>query len=560
MRLASMVVLVGVAIGVASGAAARWGRHATSLVLAAALLGTLLEDRVKAQPSFELEGETFANQLGFVSGEAAELVVLARRRISPGTLHIDPPPTRMLIVKRALDSFTGLWAHRVRLWPGRETLVKVSTEGGGVRTVKISTEPYRALERDLMRSYYLQRCGLLIVDRQGEASRAVCHLDDGLRSHNDLDGAAGSRVAAIGGWHDAGDYGKYVATTSSVSLELLTRYERFAWALQADDLSIPESSNGAPDLLDEVRVALDWLLRMQRSDGAVYRKLAGHSWPMDKVPSDDRQPRELFGVSSPETAKAAAAWALAARVYRDQDAHVAGAYLAAAERAWSFLVARPELVFEIGARDDSGSGPYRLTDIDREPSLRVDSDDRLAAAVELWLTTSQPKFAQAIEELLPAYAANLFEWKDVASQSLLSLLWQPKPIPPHWRTLVRRTILARARQGLSRSLSRPWANANDRFVWGSNKLVAEEGVLMLAAFRLTGDRRYYLAAWRQLHYLLGANPLGKSFVTGHGDNPVRHINHLFVRASGKTLPGLLVGGPNEQEQSNIAPRGRGMLS
>ena len=84
----------------------------------------------------------------------------------------------------------------------------------------------------------------------------------------------------------------------------------------AGELNLPESGNGIPDLLDEMQVGLDWLLTQQRSDGAVYRKLSGRQWPNEKAPDEDQQPRYVYGMTTPETAKFAAVMAMAGRVYQ----------------------------------------------------------------------------------------------------------------------------------------------------------------------------------------------------------------------------------------------------
>jgi len=73
------------------------------------------------------------------------------------------------------------------------------------------------------------------------------------------------------------------------------------------------------DREDEVKVELDWMLRMQRADGAIYRKLSGAKWPKVISPEADTQPRFIYGVSSPETGKFISSMAIAYRAYKDID-------------------------------------------------------------------------------------------------------------------------------------------------------------------------------------------------------------------------------------------------
>jgi hypothetical protein len=83
-----------------------------------------------------------------------------------------------------------------------------------------------------------------------------------------------------GGWYDAGDYNKYTSWTAGYVVDLLHAYTENK-SIWTDDFNIPESGNGVPDLLDEVRWGLDWLVRMQNSDGSVLSivGLAGGSPP-----------------------------------------------------------------------------------------------------------------------------------------------------------------------------------------------------------------------------------------------------------------------------------------
>lgn len=90
------------------------------------------------------------------------------------------------------------------------------------------------------------------------------------------------------------------------------------------------------------------------------------------------------------------------------------------------------------------------------------------------------------------------------------------------------------------------------FNWASNAHIANNGVLLLAAARygvalkpITGVQ----GARRVMSYLLGNNPLGKSYVTGYGSNPVMNPHHRFWAKHADISmppapPGMLVGGPN----------------
>jgi endoglucanase len=105
-----------------------------------------------------------------------------------------------------------------------------------------------------------------------------------------------------------------------------------------------------------------------------------------------------------------------------------------------------------------------------------------------------------------------------------------------------------------------WRIANGNFVWGSNKVSVEDGITLCLAHEIGGKPEYLAAARDQLHYVMGRNHFGKSFVSGVGSDAVREPSHLWFQVTHKPIPGLLVGGPNKNEQSSIAPRDMGPLS
>jgi endoglucanase len=413
----------------------------------------------------------------------------------------------------------------------------------------------------LLRSYYLQRCGVAIDDRVTGIRHAPCHLRDGALAHQDPSNSSGKLIPATGGWHDAGDYGKYVSTTAVTTGRLLSLYENNPKAFLDRQLTIPESGNGIPDLLDEMRVGLDWMLSMQRSDGAIYRKLSGKNWPSIVAPDEDTQPRFVYGISTPETAKFAAAMAIAARVYAPWQPQQSAVYLKAARQAWDYLQTQPKMKVDWVDGDDSGSGKYLASAIDNEPSLNIDTDDRLWAAAELFITTKESQFDRYFLQQLPKFDYTLFEWKDPSALGIANYLSEIyTPDSERIRSQIAQQILNRADALVKKVSTSGYHLANQRFIWGSNKMTATEGLTLILAYRMTDGTAYRQAAIDQIDYLLGRNPFNQTFVTGIGTHPVRHLDHIFARARKIDIPGLLVGGANSGAQDGLAPKNRGILS
>lgn len=425
---------------------------------------------------------------------------------------------------------------------------------------KIAEDVYQQPLITLLRSYYLQRCGVELDDPVTGISHAPCHLQDAAIAHQDKYYPAGKVIPTRGGWHDTGAYSKYVATTTITIARLLTLYEQYPDLFGDNQLNIPESGNGIADLLDEMEFGLDWLLKMQRPDGAVYRKLSGKKWPMGLAPDEDTQPRYLYGISTPETAKFAAVMAIASRNYQDNP-QLATKYLTAAMSAWQYLQQQPNMQVDWVEGDDTGSDKYLASEFDREASLNTDIDDRLWAAVELYITTGKADFANYLASNLAQVEYTLFEWKNPAPLGFINYLEQNRqPTSEALVTQIKTKIQQRADLVLNNTRQNAYRIANDRFIWGSNKMTAEEGITLVYAYHLTKNEDYLIAAIDQLDYLLGRNHFNQTFLTDIGTNSVKNLSNIYIRAKNIRLPGLMVGGPNGDAQDGMVAKNKGQLS
>jgi endoglucanase len=136
----------------------------------------------------------------------------------------------------------------------------------------LKSDVYTAAGEAAIKTYYYQRCGVAHPTPYAEggwADPGVCHAymtsvlpDGGAPDYGALD--------LSGGWHDAGDYNKYVwGAVESAIVPMLTAFEDNPDLFYDGQLNIPESSNGVPDILDEVKFEIDWLLKMRMPDGVV---------------------------------------------------------------------------------------------------------------------------------------------------------------------------------------------------------------------------------------------------------------------------------------------------
>lgn len=397
-----------------------------------------------------------------------------------------------------------------------------------------------------MRGFHGLRCGTAVdlAPASPGYSHAACHRTSGFHPS----AGASAVPPPTGGWHDAGDYGRYLPTTAiSVATLLL------AWDLFADRLAPRQLG---PGLLDEARWGLTWMLAMQDADGGVWHKQTSDGFPGFVMPERDPFSVRVIGVGAPPfksscaTAALAAVAALAARVDGASAGSIDSRSLDAARRAWTWVETHPEVYF--ANPPGVTTGEYGDHDC---------GDERLWAAVELWRTTGEAAFQRYFLDHYTPYMGALDAppaeaWREVAQLALWSYaLSPPSASDAGTITAVRARVAGAGKTFAARAAASPYRvsmTAGD-FVWGSNAVAANYAMAMLVADHLSPDPALRAGALDHVHYLLGRNTFSLSFVTQLGAHAVRHPHH---RPSGadqnpEPWPGLLAGGPNAARQDPV---------
>ena len=405
-----------------------------------------------------------------------------------------------------------------------------------------------------MRAFYGQRCGTA-VDLGSEFpgySHPACHLKGEFHASS---GKQGERDN-VGGWHDAGDYGRYVVNSGISTGTVLWAWEIYGSKLENIKLSIPESGNGTPDILNEARWNLEWMLKMQDEDGGVWHKQTSEHFPGFIMPEEDNLPSVVVGTgrapykSTCATADLAAVAAIAARVYSPFDATFAKQNLEAARKAWLWTEEYPNVTF----RNPPGISTGEYGD-------NSCSDERLWAAAELWRTTGDKAYSDYVVKQYPDFRSDLDRpapegWGDVAAMGLWTYgLGSGKRADAAMVADIRKRTAQAARAIVESTRKNPYRvslRAKD-YVWGSNGVAANYGMELLVANVLTPDPSFVEGALDNLHYLLGRNTFSLSWVTQVGDNPYRHPHHRPSGAdkNAEPWPGLLSGGPNAGRQDDV---------
>jgi endoglucanase len=388
------------------------------------------------------------------------------------------------------------------------------------------------------RAMYLWRCGTAVAGtHHGKTySQGVCHTND---AWLDYVGGTNARSNSTGGWHDAGDYNKYVANAGVTVGCMFRAWEDFRPALQRAKLDLPERGGRLPEFLAEIKWELDWLFTMQAPDGSVYHKVTTTDFGGFIMPEAETAKRYFTPWSSAATADFVAMLAAGARHLGEFDPAYAERCLAAARKSYSFLVAHPQ------------NHPADLTGFSTGTYQNRDADDRLWAAAELWAATGETNYLHDFESRArgrdQAFEA-AWDWGNVRNLGLLTYLFSPREgrnaavvesLHVSLLTTADDIVLTRAAHGYARPLG-------TRYSWGGNGTVARQTLVLHAAFRLTQKPEYRAAALDALGYLFGRNPFGRSFVTGVGHQPPLHPHDRRSGADGiaEPWPGYLVGGPN----------------
>jgi endoglucanase len=411
----------------------------------------------------------------------------------------------------------------------------------------IADDVYEELHKSSIKAFYYNRASIALTDDIATKwQRPAGHLDDEVLVHQSAASEyrpEGTKIASSKGWYDAGDYGKYIVNSGIATYTLLASYAHHTQLYNALDLSIPESSDNIPDIINEIKWNLDWMATMQDKDGSVYHKLTTLGWPGKEMPHEDTRQRFVIGKSSAAAYDFAATMAAASRVFNQFEGQYPGQsqqWLSAAVRAWQWADQNPVLAYK--QPSDVTSGEYGDENV---------SDERKWAAAELFLTTEDEAYLTAFNA--QTNKINVPSWQSVAALGYLSL-------SHHGKTLlstqdyeqIKGQVIGLADKIVTDLGSSPYLvpMTEADYVWGSNSVAANKALILNSALQQTDDRKYKLAMADILSYLLGRNPTDYSFITGFGDKPPMHIHHRPSVSDNVVdpIPGLLAGGPQNGQQ------------
>jgi len=427
---------------------------------------------------------------------------------------------------------------------------------GGVRSpvFRIATDVYTGSADFLLQYMRQQRCGY------NPFLRDSCHTEDGyIIYHPTLDS---THIDVRGGWHDASDYLQYVTTSATAVYQMLYAYRQNPQAFRDHHRASGDPGpNGIPDILDEARWGLEWLLRMNPEPGMMFNQIAddrdhqGFRLPTDDSISYGRglerpvyycsgMPQGVFTHSNRSTgiastaAKYASAFSLGSDMLSGFDPQFGQRLLRKAQEAYAFGMQHPGVCQTAPCR-----APYFYEENDWTDDMELAAAQLSSSTGRLEYRTEAVGFAkrQPVKPWMGADTARHYEWYPFVNMGHLLLASHPGGEGSS-------EALGYMKDGLEKLSRRGAKNPflfGVPFIWCSNNLVVAALTQLRTYTMITHDTTYAEMEAALRDWLFGCNPWGTSMIIGYpreGDTPV-DPHSAFTHLHGYPIDGGLVDGP-----------------
>jgi len=475
----------------------------------------------------------------------------------------------VVTVPAGVTVYTGTVGNAINATDSGETVrvadfSSLTTEGtycvnvpgvGNSATFSINKTVYNNAFFMAMKAMYLARCGTAVsytYPADGNTySHAACHVsEDAYLDY--VGGPAGETKTSTMGWHDAGDYNKYVVNAAITLGMMFMAWEQFQNKINQIPLNLPMTAVGYPEYLEETKWEMDWLLTMQASNGGVYDKVSEKGFCGFIMPDTDTADSYFWGwnsIGSVETATFCAVMAMGSRLYAPYDSTYSTACLNAAYSAYSYLTNNPTNT--TANLTGCSTGDYSTSDAD---------EARLWAAAEMWETTDNSVFLTDFEtranSYSPTYVDADFDWSNDKNLGMYTYVLSTKS--GRNATLlanIQNNIISDADGITTTVFSHPYGRPlGTNYYWGCNGGNERTAMLLQIANQLSPNTNYLNSVLDAIGYVYGRNMHDRSYVTGMGINPPMNPHHRPSGADNITnpWPGYMVGGsPGNNSQDPI---------
>jgi hypothetical protein len=445
-------------------------------------------------------------------------------------------------------------------------------------TFAIDQNVYKKILRTAVRTYFYQRSAFAKRRPFAEAcwvdEPAYTGPDQDLQAHDVMDRTNAAKVKDLsGGWFDAGDTNKYVTFAAGVVHQLLTAYQENPDVF-GDDYGIPESGNGIPDLLDEVKWETDWLKKMQYPDGSAALKVGDIVYVPAAPPSSDHSPRFYVPACTSATIAVAGVFAHAAFVFGGIGAlgPEAEALKSRAISAWNNYQGIPE------KQTHCDNNVVHSANADWS-----DEDQRgaaVVAAIYLYAITGGAEYENYVKEhykdTKPYHDEGWSRYKPDQGEALLFYTTLPRA-----NASLHSALLADKLHDAKNAARVYGFSPNDdlyrayltdqQYHWGSNNPRAQYGNsnMDVVAYHLdkNNDESYRERALGIVHYFHGVNPFAMVYLSNmYRDGAARSANEIYhtwywvgtrwsdaLTSACGPAPGYVPGGPNAMAAKDGVP-------
>ena len=383
---------------------------------------------------------------------------------------------------------------------------------------KVNENIFNGIADSLLQFFKVQRCGYT-----NPFLHQVCHISDATKI---IDGNNTflKTIDVTGGWHDAGDYVKFLNTTSFATYMLL-----FAYDFDPVKFGFDNDKNNIPDILEEAKIGLDWMIRCLYNENKFVTQvqdLRDHDvgW---RLPETDtlRFDRPAFvGVGKNLIGIYSAAMAIASRIWRDKIHYpeFAKQCLSTAEKIYSIRN-------NVTNVDSSGTGMY----------LDKNFEGKLAlGAIELFITTGKSIYLNDATNYGDAAGPDFWwSWGNINSLA-------------HYRIA---SYISRFKEYLEKNLTQFNKNHKQNLFgkatnpsWGTNVTLAGVALQNILYKKISGNTTFDSVSISQRDFILGKNPWGISFISGYGKNFTKNFHHQIAYYK-KNLPGGFAAGPASKD-------------
>ena len=390
----------------------------------------------------------------------------------------------------------------------------IKSEFGCYSNVFSISEGYDSLLSDALNAIYVQRCG---YETEGVLGHPACHTADS----KVFTYISETYINTTGGWHDAGDYGKYTIVENKVIADLLFSYMY--------------GKNTDSALIDEIEFGLDYILKLQKDSGSVYNKVVSKSFANFISPESDNQQTYLLWAWTSCSASFAGITGLAYEAFKDSNPDLANKCLEAFNKAINFLTDYKDMSNEQNPSDFNVGTYY----VDNE------SDERLFAYAMAYKLTKEDKYKDLCIELIN----NGVDKDDRVANCRVyayTILLDSLEYNSDFYNAVKDTLKYECDGICDGSINNVYAYPYSTYMWGSNAHVSEAINELLLGSRYLKDERYVTKASEMINYILGLNTLDMSFIWGYGYSYPSTIHSRLAYSKGQnSIKGAMCNGVDQ---------------